>query len=215
MKAGPVVRPRLFGLTGGIGSGKSAVAEMLRARGVPVFDADEAARVLTLPGGKAVAAVAAAFGPPVALPGGSLDRPALARLVFSEPEARRKLERIVHPLVDAEARAWMAARAAEGHALCFLAAPLLLETGREAQVAAVVAVVADVERRVSRVVARDRTTPEAVRARIAAQMGDAERLRRADFVLRNDGTTDELRAQVDELLRKVGVEPPPSGRGVT
>jgi len=198
-------RPRLLGLTGGIGSGKSAVADMLRARGVPVFDADEAARALTLPGGKGVAAVAAVFGPTVKLADGSIDRPALARLVFADPAARRRLEGILHPLVDAEARTWVEARAAEGHALCFLAAPLLFEAGRDAQVEAVVAVVAEEETRVRRVVERDRTTPEAVRARIAAQIGDAARVVRADFVLRNDGSLDELRVQVDELLARLGV----------
>ena len=199
-------RPRLIGLTGGIGSGKSVVAGVLRERRIPVFDADEAGRELTLPGGPAAARVAAAFGPAVVREDGSIDRPTLARLVFSDPDARRRLERILHPMVDAEAENWLDARAAEGHAACFLAAPLLFEAGLDAGLETVVVVSADEETRVRRTVARDGTTPEAVRARIAAQLGDTERFVRADHVLDNDGTLDELRAQVDELLGRLGVD---------
>jgi dephospho-CoA kinase len=202
-KRGANVAPRLFGLTGGIGSGKSAVADMLRERGIPVFDADDAARSLTRPGAKAAAAVAAAFGPRIAGPGGTVDRTALAKLVFTDREARKKLEAILHPLIDAEAKRWLAARSAEGHAVCFYAAPLLFEADRDGGMEAVVAVIASPEVRVRRVVERDRTTEEAVKARMAAQLGDEQRLLRAEHILRNDGSLRELQVQLDALLKKL------------
>jgi len=202
-KRGASAAPRLFGLTGGIGSGKSAVADMLRERGFAVFDADDAARALTRPGGKAAAAVAKTFGPRIAGPGGPIDRAALAKLVFSDPEARRKLEAILHPLIDTEAKRWLTARVAEGHAVCFYAAPLLFEADRDAGMEAVVAVIAAPEVRIRRVMERDRTTEEAVKARMAAQLGDEQRLLRAEHILRNDGSLRELQVQLDALLKKL------------
>jgi len=191
---------RIYGLTGGIGSGKSAVAERLRARGIPVVDADEVAHVLTRPGGRALPAVTAAFGPPVARPDGTIDRAALARLAFSDPAARRTLEALLHPLIDEDVRAWTAARAAEGHAVCVYAAPLLFEVSLDRRLDGVIVVLADEELRVRRVVARDGSSPDAVRARMAAQLGDDERLRRAQYVIRNDGTLEELARQVDAIV---------------
>ena len=199
----PATRPRLFGLTGGIGSGKSVVADMLRAHGIPVFDADEAGRSLTKPGGAGVAAVAAAFGPPVARPDGTLDRTELARRVFSDRAARATLEAILHPLIDGAACEWLAERAAEHHAVCVYVAPLLFEADRDREMEAVVAVLAEENVRVRRVVERDKTSIEAVRARMAAQTGDGERAVRADFALVNNGTLDELRRQVDDFVKRV------------
>jgi dephospho-CoA kinase len=194
---------RLVGLTGGIGSGKSAVAGLLRARGVPVFDADRAAHDVTQPGTPGLAAVVAAFGGEVLRPDGTLDRAGLARRVFSDPAARDRLERLVHPLVDAAAAAWLAERVAEGHTLCVYEAALILETGREARLDGVVAVLAGLETRVRRVVERDGTSPDAVRARIAAQLDDAERRRRARWVVVNDSSLAELERRVEELYREL------------
>lgn len=208
----PIPRPpgvRLVGLTGGIGSGKSTVAALLRARGLPVFDADRAARDLTAPGTPGLAAVVAAFGPDLLLPDGTLDRPALARLVFADPAARNRLERILHPRVDAAAADWLAARAAEKSTLCIYEAALIFETGRDAWLDGVIAVVADTETRVRRVVERDGTPPEQVRARIAAQFDDDARRRRARWVVVNDGTLAELEQRVDALLAELSSLPPP------
>jgi len=198
-----VPRPRLFGLTGGIGSGKSVVADMIRAHGIPVFDADEAGRELTKPGGAGVAAVAAAFGPPVARPDGTLDRPELVRRVFSDRAARATLEAILHPLIDRAAGDWLAARSAEQHAVCIYAAPLLFEADRDREMEAVVAVLAEEDVRVRRVMERDKTSAEAVRARMAAQTCDGERVVRADFAFVNNGTLEELRIQVDDFVKRV------------
>ena len=199
----PVPRPpgvRLLGLTGGIGSGKSAVAALLRARGIPVFDTDRAARDAVLPGTPGLAAVVAAFGPEVLLPDGTLDRAGLARRVFADPTARDRLEQLLHPLVDAAAAAWLRDRVDEGHRLCVYEAALIFETGREAWLDGVVAVLADAETRVRRVVQRDGTSPAAVRARLAAQLDDDERRRRARWVVVNDGSLVELERQVEGLV---------------
>ncbi|NMC68478.1 MAG: dephospho-CoA kinase [Myxococcales bacterium] len=202
---------RLVGLTGGIGSGKSTVASLLRARGIPVFDADRAARDVTAPGTPGLDAVVAAFGPGVLLPDRTLDRAGLARIVFSDPAARRRLEQLLHPRVDAAAAEWLAARAAEGSALCVYEAALILETGRDAWLDGVIAVVADVETRVRRVVERDGGPPEPVRARIAAQIDDDERRRRARWVVVNDGTLADLERQVEALLEELSPVPPQEG----
>jgi dephospho-CoA kinase len=190
---------RLVGLTGGIGSGKSAVAALLRARGVPVFDADRAAREVTAPGTPGLAAVVTTFGAEVRQADGTLDRAGLARRVFADPAARERLERLLHPLVDAAGAAWLSERAAEGHALCVYEAALIFETGRDGWLDGVVAVVADVETRVRRVVERDGSSPAAVRARMAAQVDDEERRRRARWVVVNDGSLAELERRVEAL----------------
>lgn len=202
----PVPRPpgvRLVGLTGGIGSGKSAVAALLRARGIPVFDADRAARDAVLPGTPGLAAVVAAFGPDVLLPDGTLDRAGMARRVFADPTARERLERLLHPLVDAAASAWLADRGAEGHVLCVYEAALVFETDRDGWLDGTIAVLADVETRVRRVVERDGTSPDAVRARLAAQVEDAERRRRARWVVVNEGSLEELERRVEKLVAQL------------
>lgn len=185
---------------------------MLQAHGFPVFDADEAARKATLPGTPGLDAIVAAFGPDLLLPDGSLDRASLARRIFSDPAARTLVERIVHPLVDAAAAEWLAGRAAEGHTVCIYEAPLIFETGRHAWLDGVVAVLADVETRIRRVVERDGVTPEAVRARLAAQIDDAERRRLARWVIVNDGSLADLARQVGILagqLYRPDPGPPP------
>lgn len=202
---------RLVGLTGGIGSGKSAVAALLRARGIPVFDADAAAREAVAPGSAGLAAVVAAFGPGVLLPDGTLDRAGLARTVFADPAARARLEGLLHPRVDAAAAEWLAARAAEGRTLLVYEAALIFETGRDAWLDGVIAVVSDVETRVRRVAERDGVSPDLVRARSAAQIDDAERRRRARWVVANDGSRAELERQVEMLAEELSRLPPKNG----
>jgi dephospho-CoA kinase len=187
------------GLTGGIGAGKSAVADRLAELGAVVIDADRLAREVVAPGTDGLAEVVAAFGEQVLGPDGGLDRPALGQLVFGDDAARRRLEEIIHPRV--RARTAEIATAAAPDAIVVNDVPLLVETGIAAGYQLVIVVLADERIREQRLV-RDRgMTPEQVRARIAAQATDAQRRAVADIVLVNDGTREELLAQVDAAWR--------------
>ena len=185
-----------IGLTGGIGSGKSTVSALLAARGAVVIDADRIAREVVEPGTPGLAAVVEAFGEQVLRTDGSLDRPALAGVVFADPDARKKLDGIVHPLVRARA-VELAAQAPEG-AVVVNDVPLLVETGQAGSYDLVLVVRADPEVRVRRLVQRGLTEEDA-RARIAAQATDEQRRAVADVVLDNDGPEEELAAQVDRF----------------
>jgi dephospho-CoA kinase len=185
-----------IGLTGGIGSGKSTVSRLLAARGAVIVDADLIAREVVEPGTPGLAAVAEAFGTDVLAADGSLDRPALAAVVFADPEARQRLDGIVHPLV--RARATELAAAAAPDAVVVNDVPLLVETGQASSYDIVLVVEAEPEARVSRLVQRGLTAEDA-RARIAVQATDAQRRAVADAVLDNSGTPEELEAQVEEF----------------
>jgi dephospho-CoA kinase len=185
-----------IGLTGGIGSGKSTVSAMLAARGAVVIDADRIAREVVEPGTPGLAAVAEAFGPGVLTADGSLDRPALAAIVFADPAAREKLDGIVHPLVRSRA-AELAAAAPEGTVVVH-DVPLLVETGQAGSYDLVLVVQADPDTRIDRLVRRGLTEEDA-RARIAAQATDEQRRTVADVVLENDGTPEDLAEQVDRF----------------
>jgi dephospho-CoA kinase len=188
-----------IGLTGGIGAGKSTVSAALAAHGAVVVDADRIAREVVEPGTPGLEAVVAAFGPQVLTVDGALDRPALADVVFADPESRRRLDGIVHPLVRRRAgELELAAREADGDAVVVHDVPLLVETGQAASYDLVLVVEAAEDVRVPRLVARGLAEDDA-RARIAAQATDEQRRAVADVVLRNDGTPDELRAQVDRF----------------
>ncbi len=185
-----------IGLTGGIGSGKSTVAALLAERGAVVVDADRIAREALAPGTPGLAAVVAEFGPGVVAPDGSLDRPALAAVVFADPAARARLDGIVHPLV--RARAAEAIAAAPADAVVVQDVPLLVETGQAGSFDLVLVVETDEEVRVQRLLQRGLSADDA-RARIASQATDAQRREVADVVLRNDGDRDALAAQVDRF----------------
>jgi dephospho-CoA kinase len=185
-----------IGLTGGIGSGKSTVSALLAARGAVVVDADRIAREVVEPGTPGLAAVVAAFGEQVLGPDGGLDRPALAAVVFADPEARARLDAVVHPLV--RTRAAELAAAAPPDAVVVHDVPLLVETGKWAPYDLVLVVEADLETRVARLVQRGLSEADA-RARIAVQATDEQRRAVADVVLDNSGTQAELAAQVDRF----------------
>jgi dephospho-CoA kinase len=185
-----------IGLTGGIGSGKSAVSQLLVRRGAVLIDADLLAREVVAPGTPGLAEVVAEFGEQVRAPDGSLDRPALAAVVFADPEARRRLDGIVHPLVRQRAAELVAAAAPD--AVVVQDVPLLVETGQAAAFDLVLVVEADPETRVARLVQRGMTEDDA-RARIAAQATDEQRRAVADVVLDNSGSLEELAAQVDRF----------------
>jgi dephospho-CoA kinase len=185
-----------IGLTGGIGSGKSTVSELLAARGAVVVDADRIAREVVEPGTPGLARVVETFGEGVLAPDGSLDRAALAAVVFADPEARARLDGIVHPLVRARTAELIAA--APPDAVVVNDVPLLVETGQASSYDLVLVVEADPATRISRLVRRGLTVEDA-RARIAAQASDAQRRAVADVVLDNGGTPEQLAEQVDRF----------------
>ncbi|MGY1793807.1 dephospho-CoA kinase [Geodermatophilus sp. SYSU D00525] len=185
-----------IGLTGGIGSGKSTVAALLAARGALVVDADRIAREVVEPGTPGLAAVVDTFGPGVLTPDGALDRPALAAVVFADPQARARLDGIVHPLV--RARALEVVQAAPEDAVVVQDVPLLVETGQAGAYDLVLVVETDLDTRVARLVLRGLTEDDA-RARIAAQATDEQRRAVADVVLDNSGAPEALAAQVERF----------------
>jgi dephospho-CoA kinase len=185
-----------IGLTGGIGSGKSTVSRLLGEHGAVGVDADVIAREVVAPGTPGLAAIVEAFGPTVLAADGSLDRPGLAAVVFADPQARRRLDGIVHPLV--RARAGELEAAAPAGAVVVHDVPLLAETGQGSSYDLVVVVEADPAVRVARLVQRGLTADDA-RARIAVQATDEQRRAIADTVLDNSGTPEQLAEQVDRF----------------
>ncbi|WP_307862072.1 dephospho-CoA kinase [Nocardioides sp. SYSU D00065] len=197
------------GLTGGIASGKSTVSSILADLGAVVVDADALAREVVARGTPGLAAVVAEFGPDVLTSGGELDRPAVARLVFADPAARRRLEAIVHPLVH-ERGAQLEAAAPAG-AVVVHDIPLLAEGGRAGSFDAVVVVDAPVELQVARMV-EDRGWSRAdAESRIAAQASREDRLAIATHVVDNTGTLAGLRAQVERIYDELAALAADSG----
>jgi dephospho-CoA kinase len=190
----------VVGLTGGIGSGKSAAADCFAARGIAVVDTDAIAHELTAVGGAAMPALLAEFGPEVAAPDGALDRACVRQLVFADPAARGRLEAILHPLIrtlaDERCRDALSA-------YVILAVPLLVESGtyRE-RCNRIVAVDCPENLQISRVMARSKLSETEVRAIMAAQASRAERLAVADDVLDNGGDLHHLEIQIADLHRK-------------
>ncbi len=189
----------IVGLTGGIGAGKSAVAARLAAHGALIVDADMVAREVVARGTAGLAAVVAAFGPRILAGDGSLDRSALGDLVFSDPEARERLNAIVHPLVERRTAEILAA--APEDAVVVHDVPLLVENGLAPAYDVVVVVIADRDVRIARLRDTRGMNEEQARARMAAQASDEQRRAVADVVLDNSGTLLELRRQVDVLWR--------------
>jgi dephospho-CoA kinase len=185
------------GLTGGIGAGKSAVSTRLAALGAVLIDSDKLAREVVAAGTEGQAEVVAAFGAGVLGPDGELDRPALGARVFGDDEARRRLEKIIHPRV--RARAHELATAAPPGAIVVNDVPLLVETGQAASYDLVLVVTADVETRIRRLAETRGMAADQARSRIAAQATDEARAAVADVLIPNDGTLDELTAAVDAL----------------
>ncbi|MDB5867120.1 MAG: dephospho-CoA kinase [Betaproteobacteria bacterium] len=185
------------GLTGGIGCGKSSATDMFAALGAAVVDTDVISRELTGPGGAAMDRIAREFGAEYVLPDGSLDRARMRALVFGDADAKRRLEAILHPLIRETSRSRIAdARAA----YVLLVVPLLLETDSYRDLLNRVLVIdCDEARQVERVMARSSLRDDEVRSIMKAQLPRAERLARADDVLRNDADINHLRAQVEQL----------------
>jgi dephospho-CoA kinase len=195
----------VIGLTGGIGSGKSTVAEMLARRGAVVIDADRVGHESYRPGSEGFRQVVAAFGNAVVAPDGSIDRRALGAIVFAHPEARARLNAIVHPLIAAEVGRRVAeARAADEPKPVVVEAALLIDAGWRALVDRVWVVTVSPRAAIARVTASRGLSREEVERRLESQMPDAERRRQADLVIENDGTVEELEAKVEAAWRSLG-----------
>lgn len=188
----------MIGLTGGIASGKSTAARRLQEHGAVLIDADAVVRELQGPGGAAIEPMVEAFGSGILGPDGALDRPALGRRVFADPQARERLNAIVHPLVRERSRELVEqARAKRPGAVIVRDIPLLVETGQAEEMDLVLVIEAPREQRIRRMVEDRGMSPEDAAARIDAQATDAQRREAADDVLVNDGTVAELVAAVD------------------
>jgi dephospho-CoA kinase len=196
----PVRQPvRRVGLTGGIGSGKSTVCRLLRELGAWTVDTDAIAHRLTAPGGRALPAIAAHFGPNAIADDGSMDRARMRERVFTDPVQRRALEAILHPMIGEDTRT--EAAAAPTGAIVVFDVPLLVESGRwRAQVDRILVVDCPVETQIARVMQRNGWTRDAVQRIIDQQASRAQRLAVADDVLLNDGLElKELAAEVQRI----------------
>lgn len=200
-----------FALTGGIGSGKSSVGRRFAARGVPVVDADALARVVVAAGAPALSEIVQAFGPEVLQIDGELDRKALARRVFSDPEARARLEAITHPRIRALARSRFTELSEGGAALACYEVPLLFEAGLESDYGPVVVVTAPVHEQIARTMRRDQLPSPHVEARLRAQLPLEQKAQRADYVIDNGAsvevTFEQADAVLDALCRRFGLDP--------
>ena len=186
----------IIGLTGGIGSGKSIVASRFQELGMPVIDADTITRELVEPGQPALREIVAQFGPDILQPDGRLDRPYLRDRIFSNPDDRRILEDILHPLAQKEVQQRIARLKAP---YCILSVPLLIESGWSAMVDRILVVDSPREAQIQRTITRDKTSRQQVEAIIDSQVDRETRLAAADDILENDSDLASLYSQVDIL----------------
>ena len=201
----------MFGLTGGIGSGKSTVAARFRERGLPVIDADELARAVVARGTPGLSDVVRELGPEFLTEQGELDRKKVAALVFFDPGARRKLNRITHPRVAELSAERMQELARRGDPLACYEVPLLVEAGLSEMLRPLVVVRADPRTQIRRTMARDGATEDEARARVLSQMPIDDKAKLADYVVDNEGTREATLERADEVLdsicRSLGVDP--------
>jgi dephospho-CoA kinase len=189
----------ILGLTGSIGMGKSTTAKLFMEAGVPVYDADAA--VHKIYEGEAVPAVEAAF--PGTTTGGKVDRARLSAKVVHDPAAIKQLEQIVHPMLGASRQKFLAEAERSGTPVVVMDIPLLYETGGEKRVDAVVVVTTTPENQRERILARGTMTPEALDGILARQLPDAEKRKRADFVVDTSNGLDPVRARIRDILAEV------------
>ncbi|MGC7837560.1 dephospho-CoA kinase [Pseudomonas wayambapalatensis] len=188
--------PWILGLTGGIGSGKSAAAERFVELGVHLVDADQAARWVVEPGRPALASIVERFGAGVLLDDGTLDRSALRQQIFADPAQRRWLEQLLHPLIGQEIFSYLA-KAESPYAV--YVSPLLIESGQYQKTQRILVIDVPQEVQIARTLQRDNTSEEQVQAILKAQLAREERLRHADDVVVNDRDLPWLHQQIDQL----------------
>jgi dephospho-CoA kinase len=196
-------RVRRIALTGGIATGKSYVRQAFEKLGVPTSDADTRAREAVAPGTPGLRQVIERFGQEIVSASGALDRARLAAIVFSDPSARRDLERIVHPYVQDATDRWFESLDPARYRFAVADIPLLYEVGRDREFDAVIVVASDPDTQIRRIVERDGISEGEARQRVAAQMPIDEKVRRADYVIRTDGSFEETDRQVQDLFRRL------------
>jgi dephospho-CoA kinase len=194
---------KVYGLTGGIGSGKSLAARRLRELGAEVIDADELAREVVRVGSPGLGQLVDAFGREILASDGTLDRKRLGAIVFADTGARAKINSITHPLIAAETTRRLAALAEREIPLAFYEAALLVENGAYAGLAGLIVVEADPATQQARIQARDGIDAAEAQRRIAAQATNEQRRAAATLLLRNDGSRSDLEAQVDALYARL------------
>lgn len=195
----------VIGLTGSIGMGKTTAANMLREMGIPVHDSDQAVHDMLESGGAAVAAVAALFPDTYDAQHNRIDRKKLGPVVFDDREKRRQLESVIHPLVQQSQDVFLLQHARNRAKIVVLDIPLLFEVGAENRVDCTMVVFAPEHIQRQRVMARDGMTEEAFARRKAAQMPDAEKRKRADFIIENGLGLDETRRQIKQAVDQIGL----------
>ncbi len=193
---------KVCGLTGGVGMGKSTAAEFLRARGAQVVDTDELARQLVQPGQPALAEIQAEFGKKVIAPDGQLRRDELARIVFADAAARKKLETILHPRIRERWLAQIEAWRGENRALAVVVIPLLFETRAESSFNKLICVACSAPTQRQRLLSRG-WTPEQIKQRLAAQWPVEQKISRADFVVWTDGAPDTHAPQLERIFARL------------
>jgi dephospho-CoA kinase len=201
-------KPLRLGLTGGIGSGKSTVASIMASAGAAIMDADAISRALTLPGGRAIPAILAEFGEQLIAPDGAMNRDAMRALVFSNPESKRQLEAIIHPLVGQVLQEESIAATAAGHACLVYDVPLLVESGERwrRQVDWVCVVDCGVETQIQRVMSRSQLGRAEIERIISQQASRQQRLDCADAVIFNEGIDlAHLKQLVHEMMARFGL----------
>ncbi|MBO8171842.1 MAG: dephospho-CoA kinase [Bacillaceae bacterium] len=195
--------PAVIGLTGGIACGKSTVVSMLEKKGACIIDADKLAREVVEPGEIALDEIRERFGDDVIKPDGQLDRPKLGQIVFSDPQARQDLNRIVHPRVHERMQERLEQARQKNCPLIIVDIPLLFENNRQNEFEKVIVVYARPDIQLARLMERDKLSKNDALNRIHSQMPVDEKKKRADFVIDNSGSLEETKKQVDELYKQL------------
>lgn len=197
---------RIFGLTGGIASGKSTVGRMLRELGAPIVDADLLAREVVGKGSEGLAALHRHFGDSILLPNGELDRKRLGAVVFSDSEARIALNDITHPRIAEAGREAIERLAQAGHEIAIYEAALIVENRLQEKMNGLIVVAIPEALQLQRLAERDRSSEEEARSRVASQLPLSEKIAVADYVIDNSATTAETRQQVEALWARLCAE---------
>jgi len=193
----------ILGITGNIASGKTTVAKWFGEAGARVLSADQLAREVVQPGSLLLQQIVARFGSQVLQANGELDREMLSRLIFADPQSRRELDGLMHPAIAELSLQRLAELNADQATLVVYESPLLYEAGAESRVDKVLVVAIDPEQQLRRLMSRDSIDESTARLRVAAQLPQAEKIRRADYVIDNSGTEEECRSRVMQLAREL------------